>query len=92
MRTALLALPLAAALAGSVTPALAGVDCNAVNQQIKGGRWAVDVAESMGLTLAQVNDCAARSDAPGSGKVVPARQGTAATGSAPPRESRKPGT
>lgn len=92
MRTTLLALPFAVALAGGVTSSLPAVDCNSVSQQVKAGRWAVDVAESTGLTLAQVNDCVSRSSDAAPGKAVPARHGAAATPGPSPRDGRKPGT
>jgi hypothetical protein len=46
------------------TIASAATSCDAINRELKAGRWPVDVALDKGMTLAQVESCR-KHDAPG---------------------------
>ena len=49
-----------ALLATAAVPALAAVNCDLVNRDLKKGKWPEDIALSMGITLSQVKSCQAK--------------------------------
>jgi len=84
MRKRCLGVTLAIALvAATVHPGLAQVNCDAVNKQLKLGRWAIDIADEMNLTLAQIRACEERAKAATTKHAPAAKTGTAPKGATP---------
>jgi hypothetical protein len=57
MRKKILVLSLAAAALLPASAAVATVNCNAVNRELRLGKWPADVALDLDVTLAEVQSC-----------------------------------
>lgn len=80
-----LILPLTLAFLAAATPSHA-VSCDAVNRELKLGRWPEDTALAMGITLAEVNDCKSKGDSATVHHVPPSGSG-AVPQNPPPRDT-----
>ena len=85
MNKLILTIPVAAALLASTgVPAMAAVSCGIIQKDLERGRKPEDIAERMGVTVAQVNDCKGKDERATTDAATAPKVDTAPKGVMPP--------